>query len=126
MALDAAQIRLCSPPAACSSCYGQYPQRRHVDFGASWDGPVLNDGSDERFIIRASLDELILCEDCLRRGAEQLGLVDPDEQTAMLETQRDALQRMAEENAGLRAHNDALAKAVQSKPASPSRGSQRG
>jgi hypothetical protein len=63
MALDAAQIRLCSPPAACSSCYGQYPQRRHVDFGASWDG---------------------------------------------------------------RAHNDALAKAVQSKPASPSRGSQRG
>jgi hypothetical protein len=52
--------------------------------------------------------------------------VDPDEQTAMLETQRDALQRMAEENAGLRAHNDALAKAVQSKPASPSRGSQRG
>jgi hypothetical protein len=81
MALDAAQIRLCPPPAAC--------------------------------------------EDCLRRGAEQLGLVDPDEQTAMLETQREALQRMAEENAGLRAHNDALAKAVQSKPASSSRGARR-
>lgn len=61
-----------STPILCSSCYGQYPDRRHVDFEAAWDGPVV--GSE----FKMSVDDLILCEDCVRQAAKLIGLVEPE------------------------------------------------
>jgi hypothetical protein len=34
------------PPTMCSACFGQYPDRNHVDFEAAWDGPVINSNGD--------------------------------------------------------------------------------
>lgn len=66
---DAATIRIAErPPAMCSACFGQYPDRHHIDFGASWDGPVL-DGAH-----RVSIDELIICENCIEIAASLFGL----------------------------------------------------
>jgi hypothetical protein len=51
-------------PPFCSACY-QHSTGRHIDFEASWDGPVLEDGSK----IKVSVDDLILCETCVTRAA---------------------------------------------------------
>jgi hypothetical protein len=74
---DAAKIRLSGPPAACASCFGQYPDRRHVDFGAAYDGPFLR--GEVTGGPTVSIDDLIICEDCLRIAAHELGLVEPGE-----------------------------------------------
>ena len=60
-------------PVHCSSCFQQDPSRRHVDFEASYDGPVFAEGA-----AKVAIDDLIICEECLRNGARLLGLVDPD------------------------------------------------
>jgi hypothetical protein len=65
-------IRPIGTPAYCSSCLGQYPERRHVEFPASVDrgfGPEMEDG------MRINYDDLILCEDCIREGGAFVGLV---------------------------------------------------
>ncbi len=65
------KIRECQPER-CSSCYGQYPDRRHVDFGADWEGPAFKDDSVAGGLWQHA-DNLILCEDCLERGIDALG-----------------------------------------------------
>jgi hypothetical protein len=72
------KIRLTeTPPVRCSSCYGQYPDRTHVDFGAAWDGPVLGEPDGVIGGARQVIDDLIICEDCLRDAGRLLGLEDP-------------------------------------------------
>ena len=94
---DAAQIRFAeAPPAMCSSCFGQYPHRKHIDFGASWDGPVLQGAHP------VSIDELILCETCVRAAAKLLRLTDSpnartlERQRAVIADQEEKLHRLAE------------------------------
>lgn len=71
------KIRLAPvPPVACSSCGGQYTDRRHVDFGAAWDGPMISAGDESRGVIGHAVDDLIVCEDCLRDAAKLLGWQD--------------------------------------------------
>lgn len=54
-------------PTACSGCYGQYAERIHVDFASAMEGAFVSDAP------RAPRVEwVILCENCLRRGAELL------------------------------------------------------
>ena len=67
-------MRISDPnPSHCSSCYGQYPQRRHIDFEAAYDGPVINtDG------LRQSIDDLIICEDCMESAAKFVGYVNDE------------------------------------------------
>jgi hypothetical protein len=60
-------------PAACASCFGQYPDRTHIDFEAAYDGPVIN--SDDN--IKMPVDDLIICEDCLQEAFRLI----PDERT---------------------------------------------
>ncbi len=77
-------------PTHCSSCFGQYVDRRHVDFEAAWDGPVIHDGvmTDEGVTNRipVSIDELVICEECLTHGAKLLGLKDGQENVRLLDS----------------------------------------
>ncbi len=59
-------------PPFCAGCYGQYPALRHVDYESAWDGPMLNaeDG------IRMTVDELVMCEECIKAGARLVGMSD--------------------------------------------------
>ena len=59
-------------PSRCSSCHGQYPERQHVDFDAYWDGPVI----DENNGMKQAIDDLIICEDCLKAAATLIGMVE--------------------------------------------------
>lgn len=75
---DATRIRLAAgPPPHCAACFNQQPDKQHVDFGASYDGPFLR--GEVTGGPTVSIDDLILCEDCLKAGARELGLVEADE-----------------------------------------------
>src|SRR3954462_2206167 len=85
------------PPAMCSACFGQYTDLIHVDFEAAWDGPVVNnDGSPY------SVDELVICERCMRAGYSLLP--DPEE----VETLHGQLAELRVQNAQLVAYAQAL------------------
>lgn len=55
------------PPVCCSSCFQQQPEKLHVDMEAAWEGPLL-DVDGRRF----SIDDLWLCEDCIRAAVALL------------------------------------------------------
>ena len=61
-------------PPFCSSCFQQQFDKRHVDYSVAWDGGTLRDAGGTLITI----DDLILCEDCVRLGADVL-THDPDE-----------------------------------------------
>jgi hypothetical protein len=76
--VDVGKIRLAgTPPTRCSACFCQVPDRQHVDFGAAWDGPTFPGGDEVVGQVVTAIDDLIICEECLRAGAELLGLEDP-------------------------------------------------
>src|SRR4029077_7750443 len=78
------------PPTMCSACFGQYPDRTHVDFEAAWDGPVVNNNGTAY-----SVDELVLFETCLRVGFDLLPA-------------SDEVESLHDQLAQLRASNDQL------------------
>ena len=55
-------------PPFCSSCFQQQFDKRHIDYSVAWDGGTLRDAGGTLITI----DDLILCEDCVRIGANVL------------------------------------------------------
>jgi hypothetical protein len=84
---NATRIKLAeTPPTHCASCFGQYPERRHVDFGAAWEGPAFAPDDSEVVGGKAvTIDELVVCEECLRAAATTLALTDEDTRRHVLE-----------------------------------------
>lgn len=92
----ATKIRLSPPPTACASCWGQYTDRQHVDFGASYDGPVVDGESGIANHTTVAIDDLIICDECLSAAAALLGLTRDEDQaarTAELEAEVDDLRQ---------------------------------
>jgi hypothetical protein len=69
------EIRETGMPVYCSACMNQQPKLRHVDFDAATDRGYGNEEA-----VKVVMDDLILCEGCVKRGAELLGMVDSEEQ----------------------------------------------
>lgn len=67
----------------CSSCYQQMldGEATFIDFGSAWDGGTMR-GEDGILI---SIDDLVVCEHCLRFAADLIGLVDGDEYKKQIE-----------------------------------------
>lgn len=85
-------MRIADPrPVACSVCLQppmiSDPQPRYVDFEVAWDGPVLTHAGDD---IRAetytptSIDDLYICESCLKSAAKLIGMEDAEEVRARI------------------------------------------
>lgn len=78
-------MKIANPnPPLCSGCYAQKPNAVHVDFEAAWDGPNFKDGvmgenGEVSNGIPVSIDDLVLCADCLK-AAHALLPADEDEQ----------------------------------------------
>jgi hypothetical protein len=64
----ASDIREAEKPIYCSSCFNQQAIR-HVDFDAACDR-----GYGKEEAVEVAMDDLILCENCVREGAELLGM----------------------------------------------------
>src|SRR3954464_13824073 len=73
----AAKIRLAeTAPPACASCGRRDLDARHVDFGAAGDygmAPAPGNIAGAKLV---SIDDLIVCEQCLADAASVLGLED--------------------------------------------------
>ncbi len=63
-------IRLTGTPMYCSACFNQDSAVRHVDFDAASDRGYGH-GS-----VPVAMDDLVLCETCLKEGARLLGMID--------------------------------------------------
>lgn len=71
-------------PVACAGCFDQKVRARHVDFESAWDGPMVNED------LRQAIDDLILCEDCIRQAGKLVGIGDVEQANALEE---EALER---------------------------------
>jgi len=109
-------MRFTEMPAFCSGCHGQTPDYRHIDFESYWDGPVLDLANG----MKQCIDDLILCEQCVKEAAHMLGWMDAKRQ--QLETKRlqDELETAQQNIAKLERHSRALAAALQDRPSPPS------
>lgn len=110
-------------PAYCSGCFQAKPSDCHVDFDVAWDGPTITDGvagGDEGIVqtIAVAIDDLILCEDCLKKAAALVGMVDPGAESAELEQLRDSNQHLVEKVRGLEDYTTKLGAALGARPAS--------
>lgn len=67
------EVRPAGLPLYCSACFNQDSSKQHIDFDAACDrgyGEHTPDG------VKVSMDDLILCEECVRAGAVQVGMMD--------------------------------------------------
>jgi hypothetical protein len=87
------------PPFACSSCAHRWQDRQHVDFEAAWDGPVL-EGFERKDNI--PLDDLIVCEECVREAAQLLGLTARGDLKALKEDNKRLEAELADARSRLR------------------------
>lgn len=75
------------PPVCCSVCFQQKPDDIHIDMDAAYEGPIL-DSEGTRF----SIDDIIICERCIRAAVGMLPESREQEQkTIDLLSQYDAL-----------------------------------
>lgn len=84
------EIREASRPIHCAACFNSQ-EIRHIDFDAATDR-----GYSDGVAVAVSMDELVLCENCVRNGAELLGMTDSEqllERVADLERKSDVLRK---------------------------------
>jgi hypothetical protein len=82
-------------PPYCAACHQAVPDQRHVDFGASFDGPMLPALSDTVGTVGHSIDEVVICETCIAAAGRLLGLEDASDLREQLDralSENDVLQ----------------------------------
>jgi hypothetical protein len=96
--------RIADPkPVVCSVCL-QPPMVRdnelvYVDFEVFYDGPVVTrygERAESGQTVAHPVDDLIICEECLRAGAALIGLADSEKTDAVIDDMRaeiDALKK---------------------------------
>jgi hypothetical protein len=81
-----ARIHLEEPaPPHCAACHQAVPDKRHVDFGASFDGPMLPALDGTVGVVGHSIDEVIICETCITDAGALIGLGDAEALLAEIE-----------------------------------------
>jgi hypothetical protein len=73
------EIRETSMPVRCAACFNQQPALRHIDFDAACDR-----GYGNQETVQVSMDELVLCENCVKVGGELLGMTPENEKTIQI------------------------------------------
>lgn len=112
MAAD--RIHLAEPaPPYCSSCFSQKPTKLHVDFGAVWDGPAIQNAEG---VVANVIDDLVICVDCLRTAAMLVDFGDVTAVTAELKRAEEENDRLLEQVAQLREYSNHLRGALELKP----------
>ena len=78
-------------PLKCSCCYGQYPDREHVDFVSAYEGPLLDPANPRG----GHIDWLVLCDECIRLAHNLLSKDERGEQIAQLAAENTRLRAEA-------------------------------
>lgn len=69
------EVRAAGTPVYCSACFNHDSSLRHVDFDAACDR-----GYGMQEAVKVSMDDLVLCETCVKAGGLLVGMVDAGEQ----------------------------------------------
>jgi hypothetical protein len=67
------EIRLTGKPIHCSACFNSQ-DIEHIDFDAACDRGYGGDA-----VVKVSMDDLILCANCVKTGARLIGMTDEAE-----------------------------------------------
>jgi hypothetical protein len=81
------EVRGTGTPVYCSACFNQDPSKDHIDFDAAIDRGYGDDVTQQ-----VAMDDLILCDECVRRGAVLVGMMDARE----FQTELDSLRKRYE------------------------------
>lgn len=104
-----ARIHIAKPsPPYCTACFQAKPEQVHVDFGAAYDGPTVPALQNTIGVVGHTIDDLVICTDCLQLAAALIGLEDVAklrETVTKAQAANDQLQDRIEALEGL---NDAL------------------
>lgn len=73
MTAVANQVRAAGTPVYCSACFNQDPRATHIDFDASCDRGY---GTG---VLPVAMDDLVICETCIKSAAGLLGMQEVDE-----------------------------------------------
>lgn len=68
-------MKLTNRYAYCSACHQQKIGMRHVDLEAYYDGPSIKQANGDY----QSIDDLVICEDCLKNAARLIDLTNADD-----------------------------------------------
>lgn len=83
-------------PGHCAACYSHKPGV-HVDFEAAYDGPYFGyDEADGEGLNGISVEQLIVCEDCVRASALLIGMLEETPEAAELKDLRHQLEASEE------------------------------
>ncbi len=66
-------IKLANMPIYCAGCMNQQPELRHVDFDSA-----LDRGYGKVEAVQVAYDDAIFCENCVKEGAELLGMINAE------------------------------------------------
>src|SRR4051794_23314642 len=111
MAADRIHISEPAPPH-CSSCFSAKPQTTHVDFGAAWDGPVI----EGEGVVQHVIDDLIICADCIRTAGRLVGLGYVEDVSAELNQAETANDNLMETIRNLKGYIGVLESARDNRP----------
>lgn len=96
----------------CSSCFGQYLDRTHIDFESYFDGPAIKqDNGDYHYVA-----DLIICENCLKNAGKLIDMYPADDLKQENEELGQALEDKAKENDELRKAYSNLVKSFEDLP----------
>ena len=98
------------PPVYCSACWCAYPEKRHVDYAADNDQGYGPEGS------KVTYDNLQICEDCMKAGAQLVGMVDCAERDKDISDKEVRIDRLERELRQARTFADNLESAFESRP----------
>lgn len=103
------RIHIAEPsPPYCAACFQAKPQQRHVDFGAAYDGPTVPALENTIGVVGHTIDDLVICEDCLQLAAKLIGLEDSEALQKRIATRDDSIETLQERVEALERLNASL------------------
>jgi len=82
------EVRAVGAPAYCSACFAQDTSKIHIDMDAACDRGYGDD-------ITINMDDLVLCENCVREAAMLIGMRDATESAKDIEVLGERVKRQA-------------------------------
>ena len=99
-------------PIHCAACYAQQPGLRHVDFDAAADRGYAGEGEH-----KIPVDDIIVCENCVKRAGELVGMVDAEQRALKIIELETKLVSEKKAHAQSKQYAERLELAFESRPA---------
>lgn len=87
------EISISTRKKVCSSCYTVQSRLEYVDFDSDWEGPLIaRETSLGAALDPLPVDDLILCEDCVRTAAKLFGMSSSEDASRVVELEAEVIE----------------------------------